>query len=124
MTILYQLIHTASVNYQKNNPNLDLLEISLFKYYSKINSATIDPNFNYVFTRRASASLSLESPLLGVPPHSVQRRIFRMTVHLDLLSVQAKLLRLKLLTCQPVCLLPSKSTHFFLSGKHEPQCQD
>ena len=36
-----------SDNYQKINPNLS--EFSLFKYYSEINSATINPNFNYVF---------------------------------------------------------------------------
>lgn len=36
-----------SDNYQKINPSLS--EISLLRYYSKINSATINPNFNYVF---------------------------------------------------------------------------
>jgi len=36
-----------SDNYPKINPSLS--EISLLKYYSQINSATINPNFNYVF---------------------------------------------------------------------------
>lgn len=36
-----------SDNHLKSNP--DLSEISLLKYYSQINSATINVNFNYVF---------------------------------------------------------------------------
>lgn len=39
--------YNLSDHYQKINPNLS--KISLFKYYSEINSATINPNFNYVF---------------------------------------------------------------------------
>jgi 5-methylcytosine-specific restriction endonuclease McrA len=45
-----------SDHYQKINPNLS--EISLFKYYSRINSATVNPNFSYVFDMNNVADFS------------------------------------------------------------------
>jgi retron-type reverse transcriptase len=48
-----------SDNYQKINPNLS--EISLFKYYSEINSSKINPNFNYVFNMNNVSDLNSKS---------------------------------------------------------------
>ena len=48
-----------SDNYRKSNPGLS--EISLLKYYSQINSATINPNFNYVFNMNNVIDFSSKS---------------------------------------------------------------
>ena len=48
-----------SNHYQKINPSLS--EISLLKYYSQINSATINPNFNYVFNMNNVTDFSPKS---------------------------------------------------------------
>lgn len=48
-----------SDNSRKSNPGLS--EISLLKYYSQINSATINPNFNYVFNMNTVIEFSSKS---------------------------------------------------------------